>query len=397
MGCDPIENRNSKIKNWTLDEEQGTQGERLRLATAELGGALAGCEIVHRRLQGGLSDGVDVVHVQCGDMAFEVLPTRGMGIWKARVGGEPVGWQSPVRGPVHPKFVPLAEPGGLGWLDGFDEWLVRCGLESNGAPEFDEQGRLKYPLHGRIANRPAHRVEVTADPDAGEISVTGVVEETRFLFKNLRLTSTVTVRMGETALEVRDQVQNLSAVPAEMQLLYHINFGPPLLDAGARFIAPVRRVVPRDAHAAEGIGTWNRYAEGEAGFSEEVYFLELVGDADGNTLVLLRNAAQDRGVSMRINRQQLPCFTLWKNTASAADGYVTGLEPGTNFPNPRTFEGQRGRVVPLAPGATAAFDLRLEFHRQAEAIHKVEETIADMRGPQKPEICHQPQPDWCVI
>ena len=41
----------------------------------------------------------------------------------------------------------------------------------------------------------------------------------------------------------------------------------------------------------------------------------------------------------------MPWFTQWKNTTSVADGYVTGIEPGTNFPNPRTYEGEQGRVI----------------------------------------------------
>ena len=91
-----------------------------------------------------------------------------MGIWKAWLGDAkgnewPLGWNSPIRGPVHPKFVPIAEPSGLGWLDGFDELLCRCGLFSNGAPDFDERGVLLHPLHGRIANRPAHRLSVETD------------------------------------------------------------------------------------------------------------------------------------------------------------------------------------------------------------------------------------------
>ncbi len=383
---------------WTLwDEQQATTRERLRLGETHLGGALEGCEILHRRLEGGLSDGVDVVRIQCGELVVELLPTRGMGIGRAWIGGEPIGWQSPVPGPVHPKFVCLADPSGLGWLDGFDEWLVRCGLENNGAPEFDGQGRLKYPLHGRIANRPAQRVQLEADSDTGKISVTGVVEETRFLFRKLRMTSTVTLQAGELAVQVHDEVQNRSAVATEMQMLYHINFGPPLLGPGSRFVAPVRQVVPRDARAVEGMTTWNRYAEAEAGFTEQVYFMELLSDTEENTLALLRNAAQDRGVSLRINRQQLPWFTLWKNTASHADGYVTGLEPGTNFPNPRSFEGSRGRVVALAPEATATFDLRMEFHRDTDSVRQVEQAISEIRGPQQPEVWDQPQADWCVV
>jgi len=63
-----------------------------------------------------------------------------------------------------------------------------------------------------------------------------------------------------------------------MQLLYHVNFGLPLLDAGSQFCAPATAVVPRDARAAEGIATWDRYAAEEAGYAEQVYFLRLRSD-----------------------------------------------------------------------------------------------------------------------
>ena len=106
-------------------------------------------------MEGGLRDSVDLVEIDNGRLRVAVVPTRGMGLWKAWHGDWEIGWQSPVKGPVHPAFVPLWEPSGIGWINGFDELLCRCGLESNGAPEFDDQGRLKYPLHGKIANVPA--------------------------------------------------------------------------------------------------------------------------------------------------------------------------------------------------------------------------------------------------
>src|SRR5215813_4190796 len=88
-----------------------------------------------RVLRGGRRDGVDLVQVNNGRLAFSVLPTRGMGLWRAQLGSDRVGWDSPVRdGPVHPSLVNLMDWGGLGWLTGFDELLARCGLENNGAP-----------------------------------------------------------------------------------------------------------------------------------------------------------------------------------------------------------------------------------------------------------------------
>ncbi len=385
------------VKKWTLtDTSKGTYVDDLRISPSDVVGPATGYSVTKRTLRGGLSDGVDAIDVDNGRMRFVVLPTRGMGIWKAWLGDAHIGWHSPVRGPVHPKFVPLTEPSGLGWLDGFDELLVRCGLESNGAWENDDDGHLKYPLHGRIANRPAHEVDVTVDGDSGEISITGVVEESRFHLTKLRLTSTIKTKVDEASLSIHDEVENYSASPAEVQMLYHVNFGDPLLDAGSQFVAPIKTVVPRNARAAEGIGKWSHYEAPQAGFEEQVYFMELLARDGGETLVLLKNAHATRGVSMRFNNKQLPCYTVWKNTTALSDGYVTGLEPGTNFPNPRSFEGEQGRVVQLGPGEKVAFDLRLDFHEGAESLAAVERKIAELQQQAEPQIFNEPQPVWCA-
>jgi hypothetical protein len=81
----------------------------------------------------------------------------------------------------------------------------------------------------------------------------------------------------------------------------------------------------------------------------------------------------------------------------AADGYVTGLEPGTNFPNPRSFEGQQGRVVRLKPGETVRFVLDLDVLADAAAVSAAEKTIAEIQGGTKPEIFKTPQPGWTRV
>lgn len=385
-------------RRWTLiDAASNTRVDELVIRPSDAGGSGNGYCITKRTLRAGLSEGVQSIRVDNGAFCFEVLPTRGMGLWKAWLRGEEIGWRSPVQGPVHPRFVPWFEPGGLGWLEGFDELLVRCGLESNGAPEFDDRGRVKYPLHGRIANRPAHQAEVEIDDTAGEIAVTGEVDEARFLFHRLRLRTTISTRVGEAGCRIRDEIVNLSARPASVQMLYHVNFGLPLLDAGSRVLLPASTVVPRDRRAAEGIAAWDRYAAEEPGYAEQVYFFHLRGLGDGSTQALLRNARGTRGVSLHFNVKQLPCFTLWKNTASAADGYVTGLEPGTNFPNPRSFEESQGRVVRLPPAGTYGMDLRLLAHGSPEAVAAAEEAVRDLQGGAEPQVYPQPQPGWCAM
>ncbi len=120
------------------------------------------------RLRGGRRDGVDLIVVDNGALRFSIVPTRGMGLWKGWYDGNRLGWDSPVTdGPVHPSLVNLAAAGGLGWLDGFDELLARCGLENNGAP-FEvktvkpdgSESNTTFGLHGKIANIPASYVAV---------------------------------------------------------------------------------------------------------------------------------------------------------------------------------------------------------------------------------------------
>lgn len=382
-------------KTWTVIDSADPQhaltvDEPLKVA------AVPELSALRVRKAGGLSEGVDVLTVNAGKLRVTILPTRGMGIWDMHYGDERVGWQSPVRGPVHPAFVNLGEPSGLGWLDGFDELLVRCGLESNGAPEFDTKGQLRYPVHGRIANKPAHRADVTIDDAAREITVGGVVEETRFHFLKLRMTSTLKIKVGEKGFRLRDEIENFSQSPAEMQMLYHVNFGAPLLDAGSKVIAPIKTVVPRNARAAEGIAAWDSYEAPQPGFAEQVYFFELLADAQQRTQALLRNAHGTRGVRMLFNKEQLPCFTVWKNTTALTDGYVTGLEPGTNFPNPRSYEGEQGRVVKLPPGGRFVFDYQLEYLSSEGEVSAAEAAIAKLQGNTQPKIYDTPQDGWCA-
>ena len=384
-------------KSWTLlDADKQQYIEKISIGPADVGGAAKGYSVTKTRLRGGLREGVDVIEVDNGRFRFVVVPTRGMGIWKAWLGDMTVGWKSPNRGPVNPAYVPLFAPSGLGWLDGFDELLVRCGLESNGAPEFSEDGKLAYPLHGKIANRPAHYVEVSVDGDTGEITIRGVVDETRFHFAKLRLTTELKTKVGEPGFRIHDTVENLSGKPAGTQMLYHVNFGSPLLEPGSKFVAPLKTVVPRNDHAAEDIKSWQDYPGEKADYEEQVYFMHLLADKQGNTQTLLKDAHGMRGASMYFNVKQLPVYTVWKDTAAAEDGYVTGLEPGTNFPNPRTYEGQQKRVAELAPGGKTSYDLKIEIHDKAADVAKAEKAIAALQSGQKPKVFETPQEGWCA-
>ncbi|MCX7402842.1 MAG: aldose 1-epimerase family protein [Planctomycetia bacterium] len=346
-----------------------------------------------RRLYGGRKDGLQLVELTAGTTTVSILPDRGLGIWKIVSRDLTLGWQSPLKGPVHPRFVPLAEPSGLGWLNGFDELVARCGLVSNGAADFDSSGRLRYGLHGQIANLPAHQLQVTLDDTAGTISLTGAVDETRFLFQALRMTTTLTVHADRPRVGWRDKVENLSDRPASMQMLYHVNFGPPLLGANAELVAAIEELAPRDAGAASDVPTWSRYDAPQAGRMEQVHFAKVRADADGWASALLIAPDRANAATLAWRGDTLPYFSLWKNQAGLADGYVTGFEPGTNFPNPRSFEESQGRVVPLAAHASVQFDLAIEHHA-GSGVESARLQLLSLGANNLPRIHDQPRADW---
>jgi hypothetical protein len=382
-------------RTWILtDVDQDIYHEGIVISPANVTGKAGGYTITKRTLRGGLREGVDVIEVDNGCLRFVVLPTRGMGVWNAMLGNLWLAWKSPVKGPVHPALVDLNEASGIGWLDGFDEMLVRCGLESNGAPEFNPNGTLRHPLHGKIANIPAHKVEVTVDGETGDIAVTGVVDESRLFGNKLRMTSTITTQAGSPSFTVTDVITNPSDEPAELELLYHINFGVPLLNPGSKVVLPVRKVAPRDGMAASGIETWDTYGPESPGTPESCYFFELCGDSAGRTQALLHNAEGNQGVSLKFNQRELPCFTLWKNPQSKLDGYVTGLEPGINFPNRKSFEKEQGRVAVLAPDQSRAFQVTVEAHPDARSVQAARDAVARLQYGVSPQVLTQPDPKW---
>jgi hypothetical protein len=179
-------------------------------------------------------------------------------------------------------------------------------------------------------------------------------------------------------------------------VLYHCNYGEPLLGDGAQVIVPIKELVPRNDHAAAGMPNWSRYDAPKTGFEEQVYFLTLLGDAAGDTEVLLKNAQSTQGVNLAYNVNQLPCFSMWKNTTAIEDGYVTGIEPGTNYPNPRSFEATHGREISLPGNSSSQLNLTMRFLVDAMQIDATEKRIAVLQGSQQPIIHTTPQADWCA-
>ncbi|MCA9038281.1 MAG: aldose 1-epimerase family protein, partial [Planctomycetaceae bacterium] len=359
-----------------INTRQGIHDTQSRITSAShsvLQQSGEGWSVSMHRMHGGLSDGVDVITLNNGRMTLWILPTRGMGIWRGEVDGIPLQWNSPVEMPVHPSFVDQSRRGGIGWLDGFNELICRCGLGWHGAPGTDilrnPDGSVVseqfLPLHGRIANLAAHQVTVEiSEDDRGLITVTGVVDETSVFGGRLRLTSVLSTVTGSNSFEIADTVTNLGSTQAEVEMLYHCNVGEPFLAAGSVYHGAASEVAPRDARAAEGLSMWNIYEGPSRGFAEQVYFCAAAADVNGWGIGVLTDEDAQHAFCVRYDTATLPYFALWKNTQALEDGYCTGLEPASSFPNLRSVERENGRVIQLAPHHSVTF--RLSFEAAAD-------------------------------
>jgi hypothetical protein len=369
------------------------------LTAGEVVAGAQGCSIRKLTLDGGKQEGVDVIVVDNGKLKFSVCPTRGMGVLSVTMGDIFLGWNSPVKEIVHPKLINLQSRGGLGWLEGFNEWMVRCGLESAGHPGVDrfinnvgDEATMELTLHGKIANIPASEVEVVIDPEPPHrLRVRGRVEERMFYGPKLVLEAEISTVPGSNEFQLADLIVNDGEDEQEFQIIYHANFGPPLLEEGSTFAAAVERVTPFNQHAAKDVASYANYQGPRLGFIEQVYCLYPKSDRAGRALIMLRNKARDKAVSMKFATGELPFVTLWKNTNALKEGYVTGLEPGTGFPNNRRIERKFGRVPKLPPGGTFKASIDVTVHATSNEVAEVSNRIEALQGGIDPTVDQSPE------
>ena len=198
----------------------------------------------------------------------------------------------------------------------------------------------------------------------------------------------VSTEPGSHTLRVDDVLVNRSSYEREYQIIYHTNFGPPILGEGATFEAPVASVSPFNAQAAAEVGSWQTYQGPTAHYGETVFCVTPHSDASGRTLVALVDAAGDRGISCRYTTGSLPSLSLWKNTDTLEEGYVTGIEPGSGFPYRRELERKAGRVPTLPPGGSTRFSLEWQLLADAAAVSATKAEIRAIERGRATTVAH---------
>nr|WP_274637489.1 aldose 1-epimerase family protein [Microbacterium bovistercoris] len=286
--------------------------------------------------------------VNGGGLEFDVHPDRGLDIGAATFRGMPLAWLSST-GITRPDAY---EPEGRGWLRTFGGGLVTtCGLDSFGPPADDEAGVVG--MHGRIGSIPARIGEISATPEL--VTVAGQARQTAVFQENLLLERRITSVVGSSALRIDDTVTNDGEDPSPHMILYHVNLGWPLIDAGTTVEIPARSVHARDADAEAGFDERTRIGAPTAGFREQLYIHET---GDGPHLARVVNPARGLTLSLR-SSATLPAVFQWKLTATKH--FVLGLEPANTAEiQGRAAARAHGRLPELQPGESRSYSIEIE-------------------------------------
>lgn len=342
-------------KSWTRRELESRVG-RLE----QIGG------IRRLQLNEGLEAGVELIQVRTGaGLAYYVSPLRGLDISLTEFGGVPISWQSP-NGDIHPAYY---QARGTEWLrTAVGGLLMTCGLNQVGSPCEDRGESLG--LHGRIHHLPTRQVSAQGNwaGDEYEMVVSGIVEQTRIFGEFLRLTREIKSYLGKNNILINDRVENLGFEPGPLMILYHFNFGFPLMSEDTKITIPSRRVIPRETETPlQGYDQWQKP---KIGYQEQVYYhedLETETNHPGWTCAVIQNPkfplAEARtchlAVRLAWSTRNLNRLVQWKMPGAGV--HVLGLEPANCHVEGRIKERDRGTLIVLEPGQSLDYELKVEL------------------------------------
>lgn len=200
------------------------------------------------------------------------------------------------------------------FLNRFEGGMVyTCGLDNVG-------GRDGYELHGTFHNTPAQIVRATCDEQG--ICVEAIIRNTALFGQNLVMKRKIYTSMGSGNVTLEDTLVNEGYKDAEYCLLYHINVGYPMLDAGARLVGDVVSCTPRTPWSEANVAAHREMVQPTADEEEMCYYLELAQPE-----ISLVNEAVGKKFTVSYSKDTLPKFVEWKSMVCG--DYALGLEPAT--------------------------------------------------------------------
>lgn len=308
-------------------------------------------------LTDGAGEGVRFVQVENGgNLSACIVPDRGMDLFQVRYKGKNMGYIAPCGIRSNHDYDGMDDHFLYNWFVG---QLTTMGLGNIGTAK-RAYGEMQG-LHGCQNNTAAenYSYERHISEEGMALTVKGTMREGGIFKGSLKRTREIRFWEGKDEIVVRDTVTNTGFLPREFALLYHINFGYPLLDAGTRVLLDTKKVTPRTEEAARFADTWNRIEEPAVPYPERCYFHEVKSGRDGKSEYTIFNSRLGIGVRVTYPHDLLPYFCEWKMLGKGE--YVLGMEP-MNMPLDGPAPGEDGSQAPcLNAGESRTYEIVLDY------------------------------------
>jgi hypothetical protein len=328
-----------------------------------------------------------------GGLAFSVLVDRSMDIGRFDFRGVPFAWQSGT-GFRNPAFMDPMGDGGSGFMRGFSGLLCTCGLDHTRQPDrgpadhYDLPLRkeIAYPMHGRGAFQPS-RLDGYGETWNGDEAVLwceGTIGQFQVMGESLELKRRVEADVGGKSVRIVDRIVNLGFAAQPQMLLYHINVGWPVLDDGARFVAPIRSTfaanMPRES---QQVGCLTQTGPRQR-FVQQVFDHDVVSDAKGRVPVALINDRLGLGFAVEYDIDPFMCLQQWQALGEGVYGF--GIEPASSRWGNRADAEARGEIVRLAHGESRTYRTTLSALDGAAEIAAFDARVRAIHPPSREEF-----------
>lgn len=311
-------------------------------------------------LQNGKGDGMHFIYIRNGlGLEAWISVDRSGDISRVNFKGDNIAFFSPC-GYVAPQYYDDVKAGFLkSFTAGF---FTTCGLWAVGSPCTDDGEEL--PLHGTISNIPA-TVSAIEEADNALIVKLKICDAVIF-GRKLIMERVYTFSYLENTFSVCDNVTNLGDNSSPYMIMYHCNFGYPLLSENSILRIPNNAIKSRDEEAEKYVSSSLSLEKPQPNFKERCYYYD-VAENNGVAKAGIFNHDIDKGVILSWEKSALPCFTQWKMMGKT--DYVLGLEPGNCTPDGRDVLRKNNTLQFIEPDETKTTAVTFTFTDDGNKFH----------------------------
>lgn len=281
------------------------------------------------------------------DLDLTILTDRGMDIPFLRYKGKNIGF--PSKNGVKSPFL-FQENQARGFLQQFFAgFLTTVGLVHAGPPEGE------YGLHGVANQLMAEKVSynLTKIKDEIVIEISGSIRESSVFGPNMVLHRKLLIFTEINKLVIKDQIVNEGFTASPVKMLYHINFGYPMLSEKSRVETTAQKIEPRDEEAAKGLERYNIVDKPKNVYPEQCFFHKDFKEQFAK--VSLINEEFDIQVDISFDTETFPLLCQWNSFLSG--DYAMGLEP--SFPG---IFGEESETTILEAGKKLDYEIEVDFN-----------------------------------